>query len=277
MKIATNSKPAGLLCNAKALLLQLAGHHLLSDLLPLAVTRLADNPNVALVRIWLKLPTPEGDCIRCHLKEECSDRRECLHLVASAGASIGVNKADWTRLDGNFRRFPLGIRKVGRIATTGQPLEVSDVSVDNAWAADPQWLKEEQIQSFAGHPLVHRGEVLGVIGLFARVQPGPTCFEWFRMIADHLAAAISNARMIDEIASLKSRLEIENEYLREEVNVVSSFGNLIGASEAINLVTRQIELVAATDSTVLILGKVEQAKRLSLVRSIAAASERADL
>ncbi len=43
------------------------------------------------------------------------------------------------------------------------------------------------------------------------------------MIADHLAAAIASARMVDEIASLKARLEIENEYLREEVRVSSTF------------------------------------------------------
>jgi len=60
--------------------------------------------------------------------------------------------------------------------------------------------------------------------------------------------------MVDEIAALKSRLEKENEYLREEVNVNSAFGDLIGSSPAINLITRQIELVANTDSTVLILG-----------------------
>ena len=149
----------------------------------------------------------------------------------------------------------MGVRKVGRIATTGQSLEVSDVSVDHSCVADIHWINNEQIQSFAGHPLIHRGEVLGVLGLFARVKPGPTCFEWFRMIADHLAAAIASARMVDEIAALKSRLEKENEYLREEVNVNSAFGDLIGSSPAINLITRQIELVANTDSTVLILGE----------------------
>lgn len=167
----------------------------------------------------------------------------------------------------------MGVRKVGRIATTGQSLEVSDVSSDHSWAAEPAWIKEEQIRSFAGHPLIHRGQVLGVLALFARAKPGNTCFEWFRMIADHLAAAIASARMVDEIAALKSRLEVENEYLREEVNVNSAFGDLIGASPAINLITRQIELVANTDSTVLILGESGTGKEVVATRSIAAADE----
>ncbi len=264
----------GLLRDPKALLLELAGHHLLSDLLPLVVSRLSAHPNVALVRIWLKLPTPPENCANCRFAGECPDRDRCLHLVASSGSSIQAVDVNWTRLDGSFRRFPMGVRKVGLIATTGQSLEVADVSSDHAWVAEPEWIKGEQIQSFAGHPLVHRGEVLGVLALFARAKPGDTCFEWFRMIADHLAAAIANARMVDEIAALKSRLEVENEYLREEVNVNLAFGDLIGASPVINLITRQIELVANTDSTVLILGESGTGKEV-VAREIHRCSRRA--
>ncbi|MFO1065390.1 MAG: sigma 54-interacting transcriptional regulator [Pirellulales bacterium] len=269
------SKTEGLLSDPKALLLELAGHHLLTELLPLAVSRLAANPNVALARIWLKLPTPPDDCAQCRFATECPNRDQCLHLVASSGASIRDGNANWSRLDGDFRRFPLGVRKVGRIATTGQSLEVADVRTDQTWIADPGWIKDEKIQSFAGHPLVHRGEVLGVLGLFARTKPGSTCFEWFRMIADHLAAAIASARMVDEIAALKSRLEVENEYLREEVNVNSAFGDLIGASPAIQLITRQIDLVANTDSTVLILGESGTGKEV-VAREIHRCSRRAN-
>lgn len=270
-----NSKSVGLLQDPKAILLELAGHHLLSELLPLATSRLAANPNVALARIWLKLSTPPADCAQCKFTSECPERQQCLHLVASNGASIHQPNADWSRLDGSFRRFPMGIRKVGRIATTGESLEVSDVSSNHSWAADPTWIKREQIQSFAGHPLVHRGEVLGVLALFSRAQPGNTCFEWFRMIAAHLAAAIANSKMVDEIASLKRRLEIENEYLREEVSINATFGDLIGGSPAINLVTRQIELVANTDSTVLILGESGTGKEV-VAREIHRCSRRAN-
>lgn len=273
-KLKTEGMTEGLLLDPKALLLELAGHHLLNELLPLAVTRLAANPNVALVRIWLKQATPSTDCLRCNFANECLDRSQCLHLVASSGSSLMDRAADWSRLDGRYMRFPLGVRKVGRIATTGKSLEVSAIGTDHDWVAEPLWIKQEQIQSFAGHPLIHRGEVLGVLGLFARTKPGLNCFEWFRMIADHLAAAIASARMVDEIAALKRHLEIENEYLREEVNVNSSFGDLIGASPAINLVTRQIELVANTDSTVLILGESGTGKEV-VAREIHRCSRRA--
>ncbi len=155
------------------------------------------------------------------------ERESCLHLVASAGRSLTDTHPAWEGLDGAFRRFPIGVRKVGQIAKTGKSLEVADVAHDQAWAADSNWIRDERIAAFAGHPLLHRGEVLGVLGLFARERPGQACFEWLRMIADHLAAALANARALDEIDSLKRRLEQENEYLREEVQQVTSFGDLI--------------------------------------------------
>jgi transcriptional regulator with GAF, ATPase, and Fis domain len=265
----------GLLGDPKRLLLELAGHHRLSELLPLAVQRLADGPNVALVRIWLIQPPRTNDCEKCRLAEECQNRAQCLHLVASAGRSLNDSRTDWKRLDGDFRRFPIGVRKVGQIATTGKSLEVADVTRDQAWVADLTWIRDERITAFAGHPLLHRGEVLGVLGLFARAQPGESCFEWLRMIADHLAAAIANARALDEIDSLKKRLEQENEYLREEVQQSTSFGELIGQSPSLQATTRQIELVAATDSAVLILGESGTGKEV-VARELHRRSRRAD-
>lgn len=235
--------------------MQLAELHQLSDLLPLIVNRLAEGNSVALARIWLTKPPSKGDCERCRHIAECPDRQSCLHLVASAGQSLDPSAPSWKALDGTFRRFPIGVRKVGEIASTGKSLEVADVTVDSAWAAVPDWIREEKITSFVGHPLMHRGQVLGVMAIFARTKPGPDCFEWLRMIADHLAAAIANSRALDEIELLKRRLEQENEYLREEVQQSSSFGDLLGQSPSIQAVARQIELVAPTDSAVLILGE----------------------
>jgi transcriptional regulator with GAF, ATPase, and Fis domain len=259
----------------KRILLELAGQYQLADLLPLAVQRLAEGPSVALVRIWLILPPLVDDCSRCRLAAECANRERCLHLVASAGRPLDAHAGRWDRLDGAFRRFPMGVRKVGQIAETGQSLEVPDVVREQEWVANPGWLRDERISSFAGHPLMHRGKVLGVMGLFSREQPGTSCFEWLRMIADHLAAAIANARALDEIELLKRRLEQENEYLREELRQTVSFGELIGESPSLAAVARQIELVAATDCAVLILGESGTGKEV-VARELHRRSRRAD-
>ncbi|MBS0203393.1 MAG: sigma 54-interacting transcriptional regulator [Planctomycetes bacterium] len=246
---------SGIIGDPRKILLELAGQHQLSELLPLAVRRLAESPSAALARIWLIQPPRAGDCEACRFASECSQRDRCLHLVASAGCSLQQPDIFWDRLDGAFRRFPIGVRKVGQIAATGQSLEVADVKLNHTWAASPDWILQERIASFVGHPLLHRGQVLGVLALFSREKPGKSCFEWLRMIADHLAAAIANARALEEIEALKQRLEQENEYLREEVTQAAAFGDLIGQSPSLQAVARQIELVAPTNSAVLILGE----------------------
>ena len=216
-----------LFADPRRLLLEMAREHALPDLLRLVVDRLAESPRVALARIWLVRRSE--DCGGCVLPAECRDRSACLHLVASAGRSAVDPKVEWTRLDGAFRRFPLGVRKVGRIAATGEPIEALDLLPDPPdWAADPAWMRAEGVAGFGGQPLVHRGEVLGVLGVFARGAVGPDCMDWLRAIADDAAAAIATARAFERIEELTRRLEQENEYLREEVTRAGAFGELVG-------------------------------------------------
>ena len=274
-RMANQHLSSGIVGDPKRLLLELASLHQFSELFPLAVQRLSEASPVALVRIWLTQPPLPNDCSACRLASECSNRERCLHLVASSGSSVTDTNSNWQRLDGAFRRFPFGVRKVGQIAATGQSLEVVNVEQDHVWVAAPEWIAAERVTSFVGHPLIHRGEVLGVLGLFARERPGDSCFEWLRMIADHLAASIANARALEEINSLKKRLEQENEYLREEVQQAAMFGDLIGQAPALQAVTRQIELVAPTNAAVLILGESGTGKEV-VAREIHRHSGRAE-
>jgi transcriptional regulator with GAF, ATPase, and Fis domain len=250
-----------LFADPRRLLLEMARERALPDLLRLVVDRLAESPRVALARIWLMRRSE--DCDGCVLPAECRDRSACLHLVASAGRSAVDPTVEWTRLDGAFRRFPLGVRKVGRIAATGEPIEALDLLPDPpAWAADPAWMRAEGVAGFGGQPLVHRGEVLGVLGVFARGAVGPDCMDWLRAIADGAAAAIATARAFERIEELTRRLEQENEYLREEVTRAGAFGELVGVGPALEALARQIDLVAPTDAAVLILGESGTGKEL---------------
>jgi formate hydrogenlyase transcriptional activator len=262
-----------LFSDPKRLLLDMAQEQSLPDLLRLIVTRISESNRVGLVRIWLAHPTT--DCSGCPMVEECRDRTRCLQLAASGGRSAVTGPTEWTRLDGAFRRFPFGVRKVGQIAATGQAIEAPDLGDPVPdWVARPDWARAEGIRGFAGQPLVHRGEVLGVLAVFARAAIGADCMSWLRMIADHAAAAIAMARAFDEIKALRRNLELENEYLREEVTRAGAFGELIGQSPALEAVARQIELVAPTGSTVLILGESGTGKEL-VAREIHRRSARA--
>jgi transcriptional regulator with GAF, ATPase, and Fis domain len=250
-----------LFVDPKRLLLDMAREHGLPALLRLVVDRLIESPRVALARIWLVQPSEK--CTSCVTADECRERSACLQLVASNGRSIVDPKVEWTRLDGDFRRFPLGVRKVGRIAATGEPIEVLDLLPDPPdWVARPDWVRAEGIAGFGGQPLVHRGQVLGVLAVFARGAVGPDCMDWLRTIADGAAAAIATARAFERIEELSRRLEQENEYLREEVTRAGAFGELIGKGPALEALARQIDLVAPTDAAVLILGESGTGKEL---------------
>jgi transcriptional regulator with GAF, ATPase, and Fis domain len=103
------------------------------------------------------------------------------------------------------------------------------------------------------------------MGLFSRAGIDEQQFAWLRAFADHAAVAIANARAFEEIERLRTQLEMENRYLREEVK--TTFGDIIGESAALRQVLQQIEIVAPTEAGVLILGETGTGKEL-LARAI---------
>ena len=240
-------------------MVSMAQNRLLAEVLRSVVEGIAKCRNVVLARIWLIAP---GDiCATCRLRGECPDQTRCLHLVASAGNSADP-KSDYTRLDGSFRRFPLGVRKIGRVGQSGEPLLLAGVRGDEEWIADPAWLKREAIRTFAAQPLVFRGETLGVLAIFDNGVLDADDFAWLRVFADHAAVSIANARAFEEIEQLKARLEEENTYLRQEVTETIGASNIVGGSPGLKKVLQQIQLVAPTDAAVLVTGESGTGKEL---------------
>ncbi|MBW8243715.1 sigma 54-interacting transcriptional regulator [Muricauda oceani] len=78
---------------------------------------------------------------------------------------------------------------------------------------------------------------------------------------------------LQEIKALKERLEIENEYLQEEIGNKINFKSIISSSETYKSVLIQVEQVAPTDTTVLITGESGTGKEL-LARAIHSNSKR---
>ena len=144
-------------------MVSMARNRSLSEVLSAVVSGIAQCQNVVLARLWLIEP---GDiCEKCRFRPECPDQERCLHLVASAG-NPGDKVQNYSRLDGAFARFPLGVRKIGRVGKSGEPLLLPNLSGDEEWIADPEWLRREKVRTFAGQPLVFRDEMLGVLAIF---------------------------------------------------------------------------------------------------------------
>jgi transcriptional regulator with GAF, ATPase, and Fis domain len=81
-------------------------------------------------------------------------------------------------------------------------------------------------------------------------------------IEDRKQTANSLREALTIIKQLKDQLHEENVYLRQEINLTHSHKDIVGNSEAIRTVLRQIEQVAPTDSTVLIQGATGTGKEL---------------
>jgi DNA-binding NtrC family response regulator len=65
-----------------------------------------------------------------------------------------------------------------------------------------------------------------------------------------------------EVEQLKNQLQAENIYLREELQLEHNFEEIVGRSTALQRVLRQVEQVATTDATVLLLGETGTGKEL---------------
>ena len=246
------------IASLKSILLSIAEARSLDSILKQIVHGIEQASDAALVRLWLYQSATE--CSHCTaLGEPVPTERE-LHLVASAGQSQDAQKYD--SISGRAHRIALGERKIGRIAQSREPLLIPEVHASDLWVNDPAWIARENIHSFAGQPLLYRGELLGVLAVFSRANYAEEEFSWLRTFADHAAVAIWNARAFDELHRLRHQLELENEYLNEEVRQALHFSDIIGGSGALRKVLEQVELVAATDSTVLILGESGTGKEL---------------
>jgi transcriptional regulator with GAF, ATPase, and Fis domain len=80
----------------------------------------------------------------------------------------------------------------------------------------------------------------------------------------------------EEIVQLKEQLEQERDYLRDEINVKTNFGEIIGESQALTRTLAQIEAVAGTNASVMINGESGVGKEM-VARAIHVKSPRADM
>jgi len=67
---------------------------------------------------------------------------------------------------------------------------------------------------------------------------------------------------LSEVESLKSRLQQENRYLKQEIAEAANLGEIIGSSPALHSALHQVAVVAPTDTTVLIHGETGTGKEL---------------
>ena len=80
---------------------------------------------------------------------------------------------------------------------------------------------------------------------------------------------------LDEVSQLKDKLQDENIYLQQEIKLTNNFDEIVTRSSNLKKVLNQVEQVASTNASVLILGETGTGKEL-IARAVHNISSRSD-
>jgi formate hydrogenlyase transcriptional activator len=136
-------------------------------------------------------------------------------------------------------------------------------------------LKQLHVQSICLVPLHSKGRVLGVLGLGSQKEhhfQGAN-LRLLELVAGQIALALDNAMAFQDIRHSRDKLVEEKLYLEEERAQDFATQEMVGASPSFAKVLQQIETVAPSDATVLLLGETGTGKEL-LARAIHERSRR---
>ncbi len=191
-------------------------------------------------------------------------------------------------------RMPPGYGLPGRVAVSRRPMLVRNADqvlrryqTDRNSApelggdggepeAELQWAIDLGIRSAAAYPLIVQGdELVGVLGNLARRDIDEEEFAYLGILAQQAAISIKSAQIFEENRQLRDRLLVENAYLQEELRGEAGFSEIVGESRSLRSLLQEVRQVAATDSTVLLLGETGTGKEL-VARAIHQLSPRKD-
>ena len=201
-----------------------------------------------------------------------------LELQASAG--------QYTRLDGEHARVPVGALKIGLIAQDRKPYLTNDV-VNDKCISHPDWAKREGMVAFAGYPLVVEGRLVGVLAMFARKALGPETLDALAPVADTIAQGIERRLAEQKLRESEHNLRTREAELAHTTRVMTmgevtssiahevnqplgaiiyyanaclrllkgGFGDLTGVTTALSAVVKDAERAAAVIARVRALAK----------------------
>ncbi len=123
---------------------------------------------------------------------------------------------------------------------------------------------EAGLQSGCVLPLVSRDRVIGTLNVGSRREDAFSQgdVDMLCQVAGQVAIALDTAQAFRQIEALKNQLAKEKLYLEDEIRTEHNFGEIVGSSDALRRVLKQVETVAPTDSTVLVLGETGTGKEV---------------
>jgi formate hydrogenlyase transcriptional activator len=165
----------------------------------------------------------------------------------------------------------------GQAVETRRPVVLDAEGLRKFPAHAVRRLVDAGLKSVCSVPLITRTHVLGTLNV-GSTRPhafSPADVDFLAQVAGQAAIAIENATAYQQIAQLKDQLAEEKLYLEDEIRTERNFGEIVGESAAFKRVLEQVETVAPTDASVLILGETGTGKEL-IARALHDLSRRRD-
>ncbi len=151
------------------------------------------------------------------------------------------------------------------VLATGKPVVAYDTDIDRYPNPNFRRFVALGLKSICSVPLILRDRIRGTLALSRLTSNdawSPDDVEFLAQVANQIAIAVENSLSYRELSEMKERLATEKLYLEDEIRLDHNIGNMVGGSPAFQAVLKSLQIVAPTDSTVLILGETGTGKEL---------------
>ena len=108
----------------------------------------------------------------------------------------------YKNIHGEFSKVPLDSNKIGPIVRKKKPAISNDV-INDPRIRHHEWAKKEKLKSFAGYPLVSKGQSIGVLGMFSEKKLSPADFEILGVFCDQVSKELTSFFSAAEFLSIK--------------------------------------------------------------------------
>ena len=213
------------------------------------------------------------------------DTRELFSAISLClRQALGIEYASLTLLDTNTNRLrrqsldfpggrgllqendtiPIEGSTIGEAFTKRVPVLASQSDLERLPPEIARDLLGEGLQSLCAVPLISRERALGTVNIASRRADAFTDSDvkLLAEVAAQFAVALDNALAYGRIEELNAKLGEEKLYLADEIRSNYFFEEIIGNSQPLQKVLRQVEVVAPSDSTVMICGETGTGKEL---------------
>jgi len=187
----------------------------------------------------------------------------------------------WDEQNNCLRRHSLDFPSSGGILRENAAIPIQDTAVGEAFRkgvpviarrADIERMPREVAESILNEglnlvcavPLISRKRILGTLNIASRREDGfnEAGVRLLEEVSCQFAVALDNSLAYRRIEELNSKLAEEKLYLADEIRSNLFFEEIIGDSQPLQKILRQVEVVALSDSTVLICGETGTGKEL---------------